>query len=168
MKYTTEDINDIVWVRNLDNYEVRDTVRKMMDAGVWENFLEMQQNIDRIVDMDAVYDYLRFESDAALASVGLHEVMATATVSEIVEEWEKANAPSEVRREDGRPCVTITCGDLDMEVVDGDGDESSESLDEYDIVELMRGKHHGNANYGAWDVEDVEDGVFEMWNNGRR
>ncbi len=167
MKFTTEDMNDIAWIRNPDDYEAGETIRRIMDEGKWDEFLEIHQDDEGAVDCDSLYDYLRHESGEALQDVGLHDNEATATVAEVVEAWEEENAPAKVKRENGRPCVSITCGDLDMETIDEDGEESSESLYPDDIVELMRDKHHGNANTGEWDCEDADSAQFEMWISSR-
>lgn len=170
MKFATEDMNDIAWIRNPDGYGAGETIRRIMDAGKWEEFLAIHQDEETgVVDCDGLYDYLRYESGEALQDVGLHDNEATATVSEVVEAWEKENAPAKVKREDGNLCVTITCGDLDLEVCDDDyvDGEYTESLSADDIVELMRDKHHGNANTGEWDCEDVEAAEFEMWRSRR-
>ena len=167
MKFTTEDMNDIAWIRNPDDYEAGETIRRIMDEGKWDEFLEIHQDDEGAVDCDSLYDYLRHESGEALQDVGLHDNEATATVAEVVEAWEKENAPAKVKRENGRPCVAITCGDLDMETIDEDGEEFSESLYPDDIVELMRDKQHGNANTGEWDCEDADFAQFEMWISSR-
>lgn len=167
MKFTTEDMNDIAWIRNPDDYEAGETIRRIMDEGKWDEFLEIHQDDEGAVDCDSLYDYLCHESGEALQDVGLHDNEATATVAEVVEAWEKENAPAKVKRENGRPCVAITCGDLDMETIDEDGEEFSESLYPDDIVELMRDKHHGKANTGEWDCEDADFAQFEMWISSR-
>lgn len=167
MKFTTEDMNDIAWIRNPDDYEAGETIRRIMDEGKWNEFLEIHQDDEGAVDCDSLYDYLCHESGEALQDVGLHDNEATATVAEVVEAWEKENAPAKVKRENGRPCVAITCGDLDMETIDEDGEEFSESLYPDDIVELMRDKHHGKANTGEWDCEDADFAQFEMWISSR-
>ena len=167
MKFTTEDMNDIAWIRNPDDYEAGETIRRIMDEGKWDEFLEIHQDDEGAVDCDSLYDYLRHESGEALQDVGLHDNEATATVAEVVEAWEKENAPAKVKRENGRPCVAITCGDLDMETMDEDGEEFSESLYPDDIVELMRDEHRGNANTGEWDCEDADFAQFEMWISSR-
>lgn len=167
MKFTTEDMNDIAWIRNPDDYEAGETIRRIMDEGKWDEFLEIHQDDEGAVDCDSLYDYLRHESGEALQDVGLHDNEATATVAEVVEAWEEENAPAKVKRENDRPCVAITCGDLDMETIGEDGEEYSESLYPDDIVELMRDKHHGNANTGEWDCEDADSAQFEMWISSR-
>lgn len=170
MKYTTECMNDIKWMDDPDSYgETGKTIRKIMDAGKWDEFCELHADSETgEVDCDSLYDYLRFESEDALLDVGLHETEATATVAEVIAEWEKENAPTKVKRNaDGKPCVSMMTWrrqtTLDFDTIDEDGEETSESLDEDDIVELMRDKHHGNATKGEWDCEDPECAEFEMW-----
>ena len=56
---------------------------------------------------------------------------------------------------------------LDFDTVDEDGEEFSESLDECEVAELMRDKHHGNANTGEWDCEDPETAEIEFYRERR-
>lgn len=169
MKFTTEDMNDIVWMRNPDDYgETGKTIRRIMDAGKWDEFLEINKNDDGEVDCDSLYDYLRYESGRALQDVGLHDNEATATVEEVVAAWEGENAPAKVKRdENGKPCATIylasSYASIDLEVINEDGEEDTETVYNEDVVELMRDKHHGNANTGEWDCDDIASAEFEMW-----
>lgn len=159
MKFTTKDMNDIKWIANPDG-AAGDTIRKIMGAGKWEEFLELQQDDETgEVDYDSLYDYLRFESNAALQSVGLHETEATATVEEVIAAWEKQNAPTKVKRENGEPCVSIYGDTLDMDTIDEDGEEYSESLYPDDVAKLI----DNNANTGEWDTDDPETATFEAW-----
>ena len=169
MKFTTEDMNDIAWIKNPDNYEAGEVVRRLMNAGKWDEFLEVYANEDGEINCDELYDYLRFEAGEALQDVGLHETEATATVAEVAQAWEMENAPMRVKYsdKDGKPCASIYGDDLSLDIVDEDGEEDEITLDPDEVFELMRDKHHGNANRGAWDCEDPEAAVFEMW-RGRR
>ena len=161
MKFTTEDQNDIRWMNNPDcaHENVRDTIRKIQGAGKWEEFLEIFADEDGTVDCDNLYDYLLHESSEALEDVGLHETEATATVEEVITAWEKDNAPTKVKRENGKPCATITCNQLDLETVDEDGDEWTETLYTDDVANLI----DKNCNDGEWDYEDIETATFEAW-----
>lgn len=162
MKFTTEDQNDIRWIYNPDcaNEVVRDTIRKIQGAGKWEEFLEIHADIeDGTINCDELYDYLRYESDEALADVGLHETEATATVEEVITAWEKENAPMKVKRENGKPCATITSNQLDIETIDEDGEEYTECLYSDDIAPLI----NKNCNEGEWDSDDIEIAEFEAW-----
>lgn len=162
MKFTTSDQNDIRWMNNPDcaHENVRDTMRKIQGAGKWEEFLNIYMNEeDGTVDCDNLYEYLRYESSEALEDVGLHEIEATATVEEVITAWEKANAPTKVKRENGKPCATITCNELDLETVDEDGDEWTETLYTDDVANLI----DKNCNDGEWDDEDIDTAKFEAW-----
>lgn len=162
MKYTTEDMNDIRWMYDPDSYwETGKTIRRIMDAGKWEEFLSLHQSDETgEVDCDALYDYLRYESGDALQDVGLHETEATATVAEVIAAWEERNAPTKVKRdEDGKPCVSIYGDTLDIDAIDEDGEEYSESLYPDDVAELI----DNNANTGEWDTDDPETATFEAW-----
>jgi hypothetical protein len=162
MKYITEDPNDIRWMNNPDcaHENVRNAIRRMQGAGKWEEFLNIHMNeADGTVDCDSLYDYLRHESSEALEDVGLHEIQTTATVEEVITAWEKENAPTKVKRENGRPCATITCNQLDFETVDEDGDEWTETLYSDDVANLI----DKNCNDGEWDDEDIEIAKFEAW-----
>lgn len=164
MKFTTEDMNDIKWISNPDDYAAGDTIRKIMDAGKWEEFLKLHQDEETgEVDCDALYDYLRHESDEALADVGLHDAEATATVAEVVAKWEEENPHKPVQRnERGEAEVSIYGNDLYLTTLE-DGEEDEVCLDADEVLELTRDKHHGNANAGEWDCEDTDSAEFEMW-----
>lgn len=77
MKFVLSNINEVTWFnrRNDDDWAdetkcVQETIRKLMDAGKWEEFLgdESYNGSDmRYVDMDEIWDRLRLESDEVLA-----------------------------------------------------------------------------------------------------
>lgn len=166
MKYTTECMNDIKWMDDPDSYgETGKTIRKIMDAGKWDEFCALHADPETgEVDCDSLYDYLRYESGDALQDVGLHETEATATVAEVLAKWEDNNAPAKVKRNaDGKPCVSIMTWagytTLDFDTIDEDGEESSESLDENEVAELI----DNNANTGKWDMDDPETATFDAW-----
>lgn len=162
MKFITEDQNDIRWMNNPDcaHENVRNTMRKIQGAGKWEEFLNIHMNEnDGTIDCDSLYDLLLHESSEALEDVGLHEIQTTATVEEVITAWEKANAPTKVKRENGKPCANITCNQLDFKTTDEDGEEYTECLDSYDIAKLI----DKNCNEGEWDTDDIEIAEFEAW-----
>ena len=168
MKYYTKDENEFDWVKNPDGYEAGETIRRIQDAGKWDEFIALHANEDGEVDMDSLYDYLRFESDEALQDVGLHETQGTATVAEVAAAWDEANAPARIRRdENGKPLASMYTfrGEttLDFDTIDEDGEEDGVSLDPCEVAELMRDKHNGNANTGEWDSEDPETAEIEFY-----
>lgn len=173
MKFQTGDEQDIHWLRDVDGYEVADTVRKIKGAGKWEQFLQLEADNDGVVDCDALYDRLRLESREALASVGLHETDATSTPLAVVAAWEKANpdmhvsyladgnTPSGLQLYDYDLSSIGTC--LEFEAVNGDGEVEEVSLDEDDVLELVKGGAGCAVNNGKWNGTDVNSAVFEMW-----
>jgi hypothetical protein len=172
MKYLTESEQDIVWLRDVDGYEVADTVHKIRDAGKWEQFLQLEADIDGVVDCDALYDRLRYESREALASVGLHETDATSTPMAVVTAWAKANPDMRVSYcADGKTPSGLQLYDygrgmgtcLEFEAIDADGDVEEVSLDEDEVLELVRGEAGCSVDSGKWDGTDVNGAVFEMW-----
>lgn len=167
MKFTTEDQDDIWWIRNYRDTAAGDTIQKIMDAGKWDEFLELHQDENGEVDCDGLYDYLRHESGDALLDVGLHWTESTHTIEEVLAAWERENEPYKVSRlENGKPSglsiFTYRRGEtyLDFEYLDEDGEVQSESLDEYDVFELVG---DNNSNEGAWTGHDEETDVFECW-----
>ena len=173
MKYLTECENDIHWLRDVDGYEVADTVHKIKDAGKWEQFLQLEADSDGVVDCDALYDRLRLESREALASVGLHETDATSTPLAVIAAWAKDNpdmrvsyladgkTPSGLQLYDYDLSSIGTC--LEFEAVNGDGEVEEVSLDEDDVLELVKGGAGCAVNSGKWNGTDVDSAVFEMW-----
>jgi len=173
MKYQTESEQDIVWLRDVDGWEVADTVHKIKDAGKWDEFLQREADNDGVVDCDALYDRLRHESREALASVGLHETDATSTPMAVVAAWAKANpdmrvsyladgkTPSGLQLYDYDLSSIGTC--LEFEAMDADGEVEEVSLDEDDVLELVKGSASCSVNNGKWNGTDVDSAVFEMW-----
>lgn len=172
MKFQTSDENDIHWLRDVDGYEVADTVHKIKGAGKWEQFLGLEADDDGVVDCDALYDRLRHESREALASVGLHETDATAMALAVVAAWAKANpdmrvsycadgkTPSGLQLYDyGHPIGTC----LEFEAEDEDGETEEVSLDEDEVLELVKDGAGCAVNSGKWNGTDVNSAVFEMW-----
>jgi len=177
MKFYTEDQNDIEWMHHPERFElIADTVKRIIDAGRWEEFLQLHQDDEGAVDCDALYEYLRHESGDALQDVGLHDNEATATVAEVLAAWEEENAPDGLkvsRLEDGTPSglslydYGTRCGgiSLDFESVDAEGEVESVSLDADEVFDLLRFRITcaNNATQGAWTGTDDADDVFEMW-----
>lgn len=173
MKFQTSDENDIRWIHNVEDYEVADTVRRIRDAGKWDAFLAIEADDDNVVDCDALYDRLRHESREALASVGLHETDATSTPMAVVTAWAKANPDMRVSYlSDGKTpsglqlydygCSGIgTC--LEFEAADEDGEVEEVSLDEDEVLELVKDGAGCSVNSGKWNGTDVNSAVFEMW-----
>lgn len=176
MIFQTSDENDIKWLADPSGYAVEDVIQKIKDAGKWETFLSLQQDDETgAVDCDALYDYLRHESEEALREVGLHYNQATATVLEVVQAWAEANKGDGLKVsycEDGKTPSGLQLYDygaslgvyLEFESVDSDGEVEEISLDADDVLELMKHKANGNADTGAWTGIDVGTAVFEMWN----
>ena len=175
MKFQTNDQEDIRWLHNPEEFEVGDVVKKIKDAGKWDQLLELEQDEEGVVDCDSLYDYLRHEAPAALLSVGLHCTEATATVSEVIVAWAKAHAdeglkvsycdygetPSGLQLYNyGKLLGGIS---LEFEIVDADGKIDEVSLDSDEVFELVKDKANGNATTGAWDCTDVGAAEFEMW-----
>ena len=175
MKFITESENDIIWMHNPEQFEnVADTVKRIKDAGKWEEFLQMHQDDETgEVDCDALYDYLRYESGDALQDVGLHDNEATATVADVLKAWEKENAADGLkvsRLDDGTPSGLMLFGyhgdiSLDFESIDEDGEVEEVSLDADEVLDLLQGRIPcaNNATRGKWTGTDTETDVFEMW-----
>lgn len=172
MKFQTENENDIHWLRDVDGYEVADTVRKMQDMGKWDEFLRLEADNDGVVDCDALYDRLRHESRDALASVGLHETDATSTPMAVVAAWAKDNPDMRVSyMADGKTPSGLqlyyygeqigTC--LEFEATNEDGEVEEVSLDEDEVLELVKGNARCVVDSGKWNGTDVNSAVFEMW-----
>ena len=175
MKFITEDENDIRWMHNPEQFEyIADTVKRIKDAGKWEDFLQMHQDDETgAVDCDALYEYLRHESGDALQDVGLHDNEATATVEDVLKAWEEENAADGLkvsRLDDGTPSGLMLFeyhGDisLDFESVDENGNIEEVSLDAGEVFDLLQGRIPcaNNATRGEWTGTDVKEDVFEMW-----
>lgn len=172
MKFQTEDEQDIHWLRDVDGYEVADTVRKIKGAGKWEQFLQLEADNDGVVDCDALYDRLRHESREALASVGLHETDATVMALAVVAAWAKANPDMRVSYcADGKTPSGLQLYDygsgigtcLEFEAEDEDGETEEVSLDEDEVLELVKGEAGCAVTSGKWNGTDVSSAVFEMW-----
>jgi hypothetical protein len=173
MKFLTSDENDIHWLRNVSDYEVADTVRRIKDTGKWDEFLAIEADENGVVDCDALYDRLRHESREALASVGLHETDATSTPLAVIAAWAKDNPDMRVSYlADGKTpsglqlydygCSGIgTC--LEFEAADEDGEVEEVSLDADEVLELVKGEAGCAVNNGKWNGTDVNSAVFEMW-----
>ena len=167
MKFTTSDENDIWWIHNYRDTAAGDTIQKIMDAGKWDEFLGLHQDENGEVDCDGLYDYLRHAGECALLDVGLHETESTHPIEEVLAAWERENEPYKVSRcEDGKPSglMLFHCrlGEtyLDFEYLDEDGEVQSESLDEYEVFDLVG---DNNSTEGAWTGHDTETDVFECW-----
>ena len=167
MKFTTEDENDIWWIRNYTDTEAGDTIQEIMDAGKWDEFLELHQDENGEVDCDGLYDYLRHESEDALMDVGLHRTESAHTIDEVLAAWERENEPYRISRlNDGKPSglslFAYRRGEtsLDFEYLDEDGEAQSESLDESEVFDLVG---DNNSTEGAWTGSDTETDVFECW-----
>lgn len=173
MKFQTESEQDIHWLRDVDGYEVADTVRKIKDAGKWDEFLRLEADDDGVVDCDALYDRLRHESREALASVGLHETDATSTPLAVIAAWAKDNPDMRVSYQaDGKTPSGLQLYDygvsgigtcLEFEAVNEDGEVEEVSLDEDDVLELVRDGAGCAVNSGKWNGTDADSAVFEMW-----
>ena len=174
MKFQTEDQNDIKWMVDPEGYPVAEVVRKIKDAGKWEQFLEQQQDEDGVVDCDEVYEYLYHESNSALQSVGLHWNEATATVAEVVNAWADAHKDEGLRVSycaDGKTPSGLQLFDygkaigieLVFELVNEDGEVEEVNLDSDEVLELVGDKANGNATAGAWTGIDPDTAEFEMW-----
>lgn len=178
MKFQTGCENDIVWIRDPDSFEVGDTVAQIRAAGKWDEFLLVHSDEGGIVDCDWLYDYLRHESEDALESVGLHPVVATFTLETVLKTWEEKSAPKGTRvsridapgsQDHGKPTGldlfqyrdgSVT---LDFESVDEEGDISSETMDEDDIVALMQQVISDKIHAGEWDCCDPDIAEFSVW-----
>lgn len=171
MKFVTESEADIRWLADPSGYEVADVVYQIKDAGKWDEFLEGQQDIDGYIDADGLYDFLRHESDDALASVGLHNITDTATVEDVLKAWEAETAREypglKVHRDaDGKPIGLELYTDreettLYFETIWDDNDIDTESLDEDDVCELVKTRY---TKGGKWDCDNPDVAEFEMWN----
>lgn len=167
-QYQVDDPYQISWVRNYeDNEGIREEMRMILDAGKWEEFLSLHADENGVVDMDEVYDCLRYEGPGSLLSVGLHYTESTHTVKEVLEAWEKENAPLKVSRlENGKPSGLMLFNygrsgiALDFESVDENGEVESESLDADEVFDLVG---DNNSTEGEWTGTDCESDVFECW-----
>lgn len=176
LRFMTQSANDIVWMRNPENYPtVAETIQTMKDGNVWDNFLQAyaeSQNCS-LIDVDELFDFIRHESDAALQMVGLHENQGTATISEVLKAWEAENAAEGwriCRLEDSSVVslqlynyggTTGICLEFDATNPDNAIEEISLGPDE--VLDLVGQNAHGNATIGAWDSIDIESATFEMW-----
>lgn len=182
MKFITEDENDIRWMHNPEQFEnIADTVKRIKDAGKWEEFLQMHQDdATGAVDCDDLYEYLRYESGDALQDVGLHDNEATATVEDVLKAWEEENAADGLkvsRFDDGTPSglmlfdyghgsrYTVGGISLDFESVDEDGEVEEVSLDADEVFDLLKYRITcaNNATCGQWTGTDCKTDIFEMW-----
>ena len=167
MKYQIDDPNEISWVRNYDYERIREEMRMILDAGKWDEFLSLHADENGVVNMDKVYDCLRYEGPESLLSVGLHYTESTHTVEEVLKAWEKENAPLKVSRlENGKPSGLMLFNygrsgiALDFESVDKEGQVESESLDADEVFDLVG---DNNSTEGEWTGTDCESDVFECW-----
>lgn len=182
MKFITEDENDIRWMHNPEQFEnIADTVKRIKDAGKWEEFLQMHQDdATGVVDCDDLYEYLRYESGDALQDVGLHDNEATATVEDVLKAWEEENAADGLkvsRLDDGTPSGLMLFDyghgsryivggiSLDFESVDEDGAVEEVSLDADEVYDLLKYRITcaNNATCGQWTGTDCKTDIFEMW-----
>lgn len=173
MKYQTTDETDIKWMADPSGYEVEEVVKKIKDAGKWDQLLQIEADEDGVVDCDALYDRLVHESYEALASVGLHWTEGTATALEVVKAWEKEHegeglkvsycadgeTPSGLSLYDYGGSIGIS---LEFESVDADGVVEPVSLDPDEVLELVSAKAN-NATNGEWTGTDDKTAVFDMW-----
>lgn len=168
MKFIVYDSEEITFLRN-PGEQARKTIERLKSEGKWGEFLENYAAGSDEIDADKLYDYLRYDGDDALLSVGLHENEATASVEDVLKAWEEENATAKVVRDpDGTAHVTIyklggPSDSIDFDILDEDGNEDEASLDNDDVLELVGDKAHGNATEGAWDCEDAAKAEFEMW-----
>lgn len=164
MKYQVNDPNQISWVRN--NEGIREEMRMIIAADKWDEFLSLHADENGVVDMDEVYDCLRYEGPESLLS-GLHYTESTHSVEEVLKAWENENAPLKVSRlENGKPSGLMLFNygrsgiALDFESVDEDGEVESESLDADEVFDLVG---DNNSTEGEWTGTDCESDVFECW-----